>query len=337
MNNTKRNRNEDATAVIALLATLKKTSDAASRFEEYKNDFESYKSALTHVLATAPEQDDNAAVTLGGVRYLLNTSGVESMLLRMDQLNSKYQKAAAAKDKLPNALAEYANIIWEVIEGGTNQPSIPVNQKTFSDCHVCAEDVQERTTSDYEYLLQLIQVISNRLSEFEGGKVGKVAFSAAKDAMTPDIMELRGAILKINQRIDMLESRIEELEELGERVPDFEEELHDINERINSLEKPPIHIPVGTCNQSKLMKLFGITAAPTEEPVQSQEGDIDCSDKHGASEMETIDIPEIIDTNDITYVDTGDIKVGRIGNNINNNINIEIGGDLIINGDEDVK
>ena len=372
MNNTnnasvsKRNRHEDAVKVISLLAALKKTSETASHFEEHRDNFESCKAALTQILATAPEKDDNASVTLGSCRYLLNTSGVESMLTHMDQLNDKYQKAATAKDELPAIVTAYAALIGDVIESNTAHQitPTPVNQNLPTNdenagtpcvhcpdngnedvCVGCVDrapdiDMTPKLTTDYEYLLQQIHVLSDRLYQFESN-AGSLAMSAARDAMTPDVV-------KLQKRVDALEEYVDKCEDAIDKVPDFEEELSDIYNRLATLEekaKPPIRIPAEACDQNKLLELFGIH----QVPFQSNEGDVDSNKEDDGceipAEMESIDIPEILDadvqtgdimaldTNDITAVHTGDIKVGRIGHNIN----IKIGGNVVINDDNDVK
>lgn len=379
MNNTnnasvsanKRNRHQDAINVISLLATLKKTSETASHFEERRDNFESCKAALTQILATAPEKDDNASVTLGSCRYMLNTSGVESMLTHMDQLNDKYQKAATAKDELPVIVTAYAAFISDVIESNTAHQitPTPVNQTTFSNsrienhghlmqspptndenagtpcvhcpdngnedvCVGCVDrapdiDMTPKLTTDYEYLRQQIHVLSDRLDNLESN-AGK------RDALALDVV-------KLYERIQIIEGRVGELEDIGERVPDLDEEIGDIYRRINTLEekaKPPIKIPAEVCDPNKLMKLFGIHQDCTDTTATNAEDGCKIP-----TEMESIDIPEILDadvqtgdimaldTNDITAVHTGDIKVGRIGHNIN----IKIGGDVVINGDDDIK
>jgi hypothetical protein len=275
------------------------------------------------------------------------------MLIRMDKLNGKYQKAATANDELPHVSTRYLSFLNEVFaDSEINNHSLlmknPQNNENAGTpcshcsnngnkeiCQSCVDAPKEVNDVNISSLLAVIQVLSDRLYNLENN-AGKLALSAAKDAMTPDIV-------KLQERINIMEGRVDELEDIGERVPDIDEEIGNIYRRINTLEeraKPPINIPAEACDPNKLMKLFGIHQ--------------DCTDTTAANagdgrkipvEMESIDIPEILDvdaqtgdimaldTNDITAVHTGDIKVGRIGHNIN----IKIGGDVVINDDNGVK
>ena len=340
---TKRNRREDAARVISLLTVLKKTAETASHFEEYKNDFESFRSSAVQALTT--DIPDNEIV-LNSYKYPMNVDGVESMLIRMDKLNGKYQKAATANDELPHVTTKYLSFLNEVFaDSEINNHTLSMknpqnNENAGTPCSHCSnncdkEICQSCVDVNISSLLAVIHVMSDRLYNLESN-AGKLALSAAKDAMTPDIV-------KLQKRINIMEGRVDELEDIGERVPDIDEEIGNIYRIINTLEeraKPPINIPAEACDPNKLMKLFGIHQ--------------DCTDTTAANsgdgckipaEMESIDIPEILDVdaqtgdimeldnNDITAVRTGDIKVGRIGHNIN----IKIGGNLVINDDNNIK
>lgn len=373
---SKRNRHEDAVKVISLLTVLKKTIETASHFEEYKSDFESFRDAAVQALMTASDIPDNE-IMLNGCKYPMNANGIESILIRMDKLDDKYQKATAANDELPHANAEYLSFLAQVFntafvisENHTNTvfADSEINNHTLlmknsqqnnenagtpcchcSDngnkeiCQSCVDAPQEVNNKwkhvDISSLTETVQALAARLYDFQSN-AGSLAMSAAKDAMTPDVV-------KLQKRLDIMEGRVDELEDIGERVPDIDEEIGDIYRRINTLEekaKPPIKIPAEACDKNKLLELFGIHQVPS----QSNEGDFDSNKEDGCkipAEMESIDIPEILDadvqtgdimaldTNDITTVHTGDIKVGRIGHNIN----IKIGGNVVINDDNDVK
>lgn len=379
MNNTnasvsasKRNRHEDAVKVISLLTVLKKTIETASHFEEYKNDFESFRSAAVQALMTASDIPDNEIV-LNGYKYPMNANGIESMLVHMDKLDHRYQKADAANDELPHASAEYLSFLSQVFDTAfvisenhtdTVFADSEINNHTLlmknpqnnenagtpcchcSDngdkeiCQSCVDAPQEVANNKWKRvgissLLAEIQALSDRLYNFENN-AGKLAFSTARDALALDVV-------KLYERIQIIEGRVSELEDIGERVPDIDEEIGDIYRRINTLEekaKPPINIPAEACDPNKLMKLFGIHQDCTDTTAANAEDGCKIP-----AEMESIDIPEILDvdaqtgdimaldTNDITAVHTGDIKVGRIGHNIN----IKIGGDVVINGDDDIK
>ena len=200
-------------------------------------------------------------------------------------------------------------------------------------CQSCVdappEDSNKRKHADISSLSEELQMLAARLDNFESnaGKRDKLALD----------------VVKLYERIQIIEGRIGELEDIGERVPDLDEEIGDIYRRINTLEeraKPPINIPAEACDPNKLMKLSGIHQDCTDTTAANAEDGCKIP-----TEMESIDIPEILDadvqtgdimaldTNDITAVHTGDIKVGRIGHNIN----IKIGGNVVINDDNDVK
>lgn len=310
MNNTnasvsasKRNRHEDAVKVISLLTVLKKTAETASHFEEYKNDFESFRSAAVQALITASDIPDDGMV-INGHRCPMNVNGLESMLIRMDKLDGKYQKAAAANDKLPYATAEYLSLLSQVFNVGI------VTSKNHTDIVSVDSEIGNHTS-----------LMKNSQNNENAGTA-----SAARDALALNLV-------KLYERIQIIEGRVGELEDIGERVPDLDEEVGNIYKRINTLEekaKPPINIPAEACGQNQLMRDNVWTSVDMNQLLEHI---------NQLQQMDEIDVPDIPDidadvqTGDIAAVRTGDIKVGRVGHNIN----IRVGGNLVINGDDDIK
>ena len=284
--------------VAQLLFTL---LEAARHYDEYKDDLEAYKESLTKSLMMAVGEE-NYVFVAGDTRYTFDTNGVEAMLVRLDKLSKKFQVAANAKNRLNEDAGNYASAL-SIILGNA------VNELDTLNALNAATATPVNNTDHVE-----------ELSHEEN----------RRQLMEQEYIRL---INEFRERVRIAEGRVDELEDVSENVEYIYEELAVINKRLMSLEekaKPLIHIPSKACDEEKLEQ-NGIIPNTVDE-----------GEHYEPKQMEEIDIPEIdvnagdimeLDNNDITAVHTGDIKVGRIGHNIN----IKIGGNVVINGDDDIK
>jgi hypothetical protein len=304
MNNTnagfaKRDRHNDAAKLIALLTTLNKNIEAARHYDEYKDDLEAYKESLTKSLMMAVGEE-NYVFVAGDTRYTFDTNGIEAMLVRLDKLSKKFQVAANAKNRLNEDAGNYASALSIILGNAVNELDT-----------LNALNAATATPVNNDY-------------------IGELSKEGNRQLMEQEYIRL---INEFRERVSIAEGRVDEFEDISEKVEDIYEELAIINKRLTSLEEkaePPIHIPSKACDEEKLEQ-NGIIPNTVDE-----------GEHYEPKQMEEIDVPEIdvnagdimeLDNNDITAVHTGDIKVGRIGHNIN----IKIGGNVVINGDDDIK